>query len=293
MPATTLSAVYQHAHLGGRKCEYCALGHERYHIVRRTDLMNVNLYKKISSAKLWESLTGQPRLILFYTSEMFWVSDFNGSYLQITNPFDSGYDVEVDHLSHYNFNDLTTSLFLVNTNTVNQLDYRLSLRDLFLDRWKEGIDEILGNKAKRVGDPILTWEMWPIGISYLDPNRCYIKVYQYLEIEVPDWFNYDASIKYHIYLYLDNSGRIRGYAARWAYWVESGIFSGKIARELEPKVISGMDKINEVLSTTLEEYSGYSLCDLYYLPGRQLDYIPSQVRQGSTHDDITIVAVLG
>jgi hypothetical protein len=184
-------------------------------------------------------------------------------------------------------NDLTDSLLLVKTNRGSET--RLSFRDLFLSRWKTTIDSKLSGGAKRSGEPILTWEMFPEGISYLDPQRIYLKVHQELDIEIDWWPDYEASITYHLFLYL-SGGRLRGTVARWAYWIEGGAKADDIEDKLAPAVIAGMDDLNAQLSASLGAIP-ITFTDLYYLPGRQLSAAPTGTLTGWTTDDVTIVLV--
>ena len=171
-------------------------------------------------------------------------------------------------------------------------EVRLSFRDLFLQKWKDEIDPLLGGDANRIGDPTLTWAMFPQGVSHLDPNRKYLKIHQKLNINVPWWPDYEATITYHLYLYLTGSGQLRGHVARWAYWVEGGIKSGQIADRLEPTVISGMGNLNARLGDELEAFSSFNFEDLFYLPGNQTSRRSTGAWSGWTTSDVTIVVQL-
>ncbi len=139
---------------------------------------------------------------------------------------------------------------------------------MFLQHWKT-TDARLGSKAKRKGDPTLTWTMFPQGVSHLNPARRYLKISQRLQIIISAWPDYDARITYHFHLFLDNAGRLRGNVSRWHYWVEGGIKSGAIADQLEPSVIAGMKKLNEKLDEQLGNIA-FTFSDVYLLPGRQI-----------------------
>lgn len=216
--------------------------------------------------------------------------DYTGSFMQITNRRNSGSVLDVDRFSTYGFNNKPTNMLVVAPNRGTEV--RLSFRDLFLERWRDVIDAQLSGGARRDGDPTLTWEMWPSGISYLDPNRCYLKIHQDLDIELHCWPDYKASITYHIYLYLDGSGRLRGYVARWAYWIEGGVKADDIEDQLAPAVISGMSTLNDELATQLAAYDAFSFSDLFYLPGDQITRPPTGVITGQTISDVTIVVAL-
>jgi hypothetical protein len=291
-----LCAVSVDPNLRGRS-EFYGLGTQsRYYYENASQLQSKGILRNLSSGIIWESRVCDATLILFnniYTTVLIAgfppmvipAPDYNGTFLQLTNPRESGSEFRLDHFSDYGYDNKAASLIEVRTWSL----FRYSFRDLFLEEWKKNIDNALGSDASRQGDPIMTWEMWPQGVSYLDPNARYLKIHQPIRINVPNWPDYDASITYHIYLYLDPNGKMRGYCARWAYWVEGGIKSGQIADRLEPSVKQGCGKLTQALSEKLDQYSDLSFSALYYLPGRQLDYPPPNVFTGHTLDDVTIV----
>ena len=297
------SNLYEHANFSGRSQSYGLAHGLRYHLTRGSDLSNVNLLYKISSADLRHSSSKDVSLILFDDNYWGFFTDFTGSFLQMASRVSSESSVTINNLANHGFNDRTGSLLLVARNKVNQYDFRYSFRDMIYETWIDKIDEELkDSKAKRKGEPSLTWELWPLNTSYLDRYHRYLKIHQPLKIVLDWWPDYYASITYHLYLYLDNAGKVRGYVARWAYWVEDGSKSSEIAGQLEPKVISGMNTINQELSTKFNDLdqelsntfgSNYKFRELYYLPGRQLSFDPGEIVKGSTFEDITIVVVLG
>lgn len=292
MSLSFISALYEHINQAG-KSQLLGLGKStRYRSFRKPDLQTLGLFQKISSAVVYPSADADGTVILFGPLlGVLNMGDFNGSFVQITNKKGSGVNQVVNQLAPYAFNDATQSLLMVAPN--RGFEVRLSFRDLFLDKWKTILDaKLAGSQAKRHGDPTLTWEMWPQGISYLDPNAKYLKIHQKLDIVLDWWPDYEASVTYHVYLYLDGAGKLKGYVQRWAYWVEGGVKSGEIANKLEPKVISGMDALNTELSTQLGAFSSFTLKDLYYLPGNQTTPPPSGVITGTTLDDVTIVVAL-
>lgn len=259
-----------------------------YTHLRSSDLQNENLFRDINSAILWESYSTDSTMILFENHLGFFnYGDYNGRFIQLTNLMNSGNYKQFDSLAPWNFNNVAGSLMLVNTRSM----LRFSFRDLVLRDWNRTLDQMLqGSPARRNGNPMTTWEMFPRNVSHLSSNLTYLKIHQRLRIELPWWPDYDASITYHIYLYLDWQGRVRGHVVRWAYWVEGGIKSGSIADQLEPQVIAGTDTINDVLDDKLAMFEDFSLSRLYYLPGNQTQYPPGDVVTGSTFSDVTIVA---
>jgi hypothetical protein len=260
----------------------------RYNRVSTSEMIAQGIHQNLSSATVYTSSTADATVILFAPILPFIpMPDYTGRFMQITKRRGSGSELNVNRFSDHSFNDDATNMLLAAPN--RGTEFRLSFRDLFLTRWNQLIDAQLSSGARRDGNPTLTWEMWPTGISYLDSNRRYLKVHQSLDIEIPCWPDYDASMTYHIYLYLDGGGRLRGYVARWAYWIEGGAKTGEIEDRLRPAVISGADTLTDELGNQLDTYSSFSFDDLFYLPGNQVSRAPTGVRTGYTTDDVTIV----
>lgn len=288
MSISVLTGVFSGANETGTARLYGVGTSQRYHRVPRSELSAAGLLAAISSATAYSSKTANTTLLLFGLPGFpAWaiLPDFTGRYAQITNA-KSGSELDVN-LSALGFNDATTSALVVATSRKNEI--RLSFRDLFLAKWKTIIDSQLSGGAKRNGEPVLTWEMFPVGVSYLDSNRMYLKVHQKLDIEIDWWPDYEASITYHIFLYLDGAKKLKGYVARWAYWIEGGAKADDIEGKLKPAVISGMNTLNAELGKQLNSVSGFSFSDLYYLPGKQTSAAATGTKTGWTTDDVTIV----
>jgi len=289
MPLAMLSSVYTGNNQTGTSRLYGVSQSGRYNQVTSPALTSAGMSGNISSATVYESSVADAHLILF-GFPLIAFPDYEGPFLQLTNRRSSGSELDINRLSDFGFNNWTRNMLLVTAN--KGFEVRLSFRDLFLQKWKDEIDPLLGGDANRVGDPTLTWTMFPRSVSYLDPSRKYLKIHQKLNINVPWWPDYDASITYHIYLYLTGSGQLRGHVARWAYWVEGGIKSGQIADRLEPKVISGMGNLNTRLDAELEAFSGFNFEDLFYLPGNQTTRKSTGAWSSWTTSDVTIVVAL-
>ena len=91
------------------------------------------------------------------------------------------------------------------------------------------------------GNPVLTWDLFPDG-SDGHPNetgKMYVYVRVPVEVEVDDWFNYDAEIRFWIYLYVTQDGQLHAWPDYYGAWVEGGIYS---AIESAPTVAAGVTK---------------------------------------------------
>jgi hypothetical protein len=289
MSLSFTASVHEHYDEAGRASLFGVSTSNRYQTVRGTQIQSLSMDKRISSVVVYPSSLVDGTVILFLDPK-----DYSGRFVQITNQKDSGVNQAVHQLSAFDFDNDTRSILLVGPNRDDGFDVRLSFRDLFLEKWKVMLDaQLNGTDAKRRGDPILSWEVFPLDVSHLDPSAKYLRIHQNLKIDPPNWaWDYDASMTYHIYLYLDGAGKLKGYVRRWAYKVESGLLSDEIGDRLRPQVISGVDTLNAELARELEVFSSFTFSDLYYLPGNQTTRPPSGVMSGNTFDDATIVLEL-
>lgn len=287
MSISTVATVYNGKDQSGTARLYGVSKSARYQRVRRADLAAAGLDRAISSATLYASSDAENVVILFGFPNFGWFSfpDFSGGYQQLANQKGSGKEYDVNLTT---FDNTARSVLLVATR--RRSEFRISFRDAFLQKWNSTLDALLkGTQASRDGNPTLTWEMFPENVSYLSSDRAYLRIHQDLNIELDWWPDYDASVTYHIFLYINGSGNLRGYVQRWAYWVEGGAKSDDIAEELEPKVKQGMTKLNEELASSLSAFDGLGFRDVYYLPGKQTGTTTPASLTGWTTDDVTIV----
>jgi hypothetical protein len=285
MSLSALASVFAGANQTGTSAVYGVGTAERYHRISADELISRGLHMAISSCTVFGSSSADPALIFFGMPGLpsfLDIPDYNGMFVQRTNLGSAEQNV---NLATHGFNDVPRSALLVATN--RSFEVRLSFRDLFLAKWKETLDGVLSDGAQRKGDPTLTWEMFPWGISHLQVDRMYLRIRQDLHIEIDWWPDYEAWIQYHIFLFINSAGNPRGAVHRWEYWIEGGAKSDDIEEKLKPAVIDGMDTLNAELTKTLSGFDGFNLNDLYYLPGRQL--AASSVATGFTTDDVTIV----
>jgi hypothetical protein len=275
---------YEHINKGGASRLFGVGQDARYNPIPESRLGQLSFDATMSSVLVNASSVSVANVILFSNSVLAWLSvgDFAGDFVNIGAP--KGGAAHFENLTDYGFNDRTRSAILVNTS--KGPEYRVSFRDKFLDTWNTTIDGELGGDASRKGDPLMTWTAFPEGISYLSSDQIYLEISQRLNINIDWWPDYDASITYHLFLYLDGAGKLQGYAQRWSAWVEGGVKTGEIWDKLWPKVGSGAKTINAKLTEsfkTLPAFKGF-----YYLPGRQLGPTTG-VDSGGTWDDVTLV----
>jgi hypothetical protein len=185
-------------------------------------------------------------------------------------------------------NDDIESALLINR---NKSEFALELKGQISGTFKTELDKALADsQAKRNGEPRVYSVFWP---SY-DPSKKFVRVEQNLTIELDWWPDYDARIRYDVYLYLNSAGKVQGYVA-WAHtWVEGGIFSGDILDELHPKVVAGASDLNGAIQDQLAVFSFFTFSSLYLLPGPQPPMPPPSSnfgRIGNALDDATLVLV--
>lgn len=274
---------YEHTNRGGQSRLFGVGKDARYNMIRESLLGQQSFDAVMSSINVSPSSIGIANAILFSNRIFGWIplGDFGGDFRQISVPKSGTADFE--NLTDHSFNDATRSILMVNTSKVPE--FRVSFRDKFLETWNDTIDDQLGGDASRTGDPLMTWSAFPEGTSYLSPNQVYLMISQRLNINIDWWPDYEASITYHLYLYLDGGKKLQGYAQRWAAWVEGGVKSGGILDRLWPKVQAGVPIINATLKSNLADLPSFK--GFYYLPGRQLSPAVG-VTSGSTWDDVTL-----
>ena len=290
MSLSMLSNVFTGSNQSGAARLYAVGSSQRYSRASFSDLINVNLYRNLSSATVFASSRSTPTQI-FFDNTFFGTptTNYTGPFMQITNDSNSALDV---NFSDHGFNNRSASMLLV-TPRSGGFEFRFSMRDLFLDQWNTILDaQLSGSRASRNGDPVMTWEMWPTSIPGLSSNLTYLKIHQRLDISIPWWPDYDASLTYHILLSLNGSGTLQGSVASSSFWVESGTKQGRIERELGPQVTAGVTALNTELANQLNAYSAFPFSDIYLLPGNQTTAPSTGVITGDTSDDVTIVVVL-
>jgi hypothetical protein len=265
------------------------VGHaERYQVLRSTDLISSGLFGSVGSVEIIVTDEADGNVILFQNPLP--LPDFNGTFLQLSAaeapPGGSGTDFQ-------NFAWSTESVLLVAGRRKGTSEMRVSFSDIFLDQWKTIIDGLLkGSRASRQGDPTLTWEMFPLNVSFTNPNGAYLKIFQPLHISLPWPFSdYAASLTYHIGLFPDNNGHLRSWGQAYHWWVDSGIKSSHIGDSLGPQVQGGLGTLVTQVNDKLSELDGLlgKVTDVYYLPGHQPTPIGTGRFIDNTANDVTIV----
>jgi hypothetical protein len=137
------------------------------------------------------------------------------------------------------------------------------------------------------GNPIITWDLWP---DFDRREFIYLRIP--VTLEISDWWDYDAELRFWIYLYVDNY-ILHGEVAYNDVWVESGVCHGKIKEKILEKMPDAVQKIqtqflDELYLVNLNYLSLFE--KIYYLPGNAA-YSDQGVVYGHTNDDVSLVLV--
>jgi hypothetical protein len=218
------------------------------------------------------------RLILFQNDR------FRGRYSRYEVA--GGEENRVAYIGGY-LNDRTTALFVQrfypDERQVN-LGWLISAQSI-----SEVVDET--PKIYNRGDRILAWDLYPDGRDG-HPNessRAYIYLRIPIYVEVNNWFDYEAEIRYWINMYVDGSGTLHADLEYYGAWVEGGIISGSVMDGLmaDTGIPASLDRVRNSFSMLAAFFNvGGPYRSVHLLPGR---YDP----EGHTDDDVTIVLVPG
>jgi hypothetical protein len=139
------------------------------------------------------------------------------------------------------------------------------------------------------GDPILTWDMWPEGPEQGSdahpnaPDQAFIYIRIPVSVDVPNWFDYDAEIRYWVFLFVDAGGILRGHVEGYGAWVEGGVITGSVLSKL-------MDGIDPTVVTVQGFVDGAMNLANAFGPFESVHFLPGRHDpQGHTDEDVSIV----
>ena len=142
------------------------------------------------------------------------------------------------------------------------------------------------------GDPIFTWDLFPDGKDG-HPNetgKMYIYIRIPVTVAVEDWFDYDAEIRYWIYPFVDQGGKLHALLEYFGAWVEGGVISDDVLDGLMAPdgIPSSLGQVSGLVGPATDAVNVISgpFSSVYLLPGRN-DAV------GNTDDDVTVVLVQG
>jgi hypothetical protein len=142
------------------------------------------------------------------------------------------------------------------------------------------------------GDPVFTWDLFPDGQDG-HPNetgKMYIYIRIPVRVAVDDWFDYDAEIRYWIYPFVDQDGKLHAALEYFGAWVEGGVISDDVLDGLMAPdgIPSSLGQVSGLIGPATDAVNAISgpFSSVYLLPGRN-DTV------GRTDDDVTVVLVKG
>ena len=278
------SFLFQHSDMNGPSV-FAYLGPSSiYRAVRKTFLQTVDLNDAISSLTL-DASAGEVRgdVILFQNDRFF--GRFTGVRTDADNPTLS---VGVSYVGGH-INDRTSSILLARRYAGEKVK---ALGDSISEALISNIIEDVKKVKKLKGSPIFTWDMWPTGGDRHpnDPDKRFVQINIPVEIEVNNWWNYDAEIWLWIYLYI-SGGDLRGYVAYYGAEVESGLISGSVLDGIMEELPDKLGEIDSLIDAQLSPINldgPYS--KVYLLPGDQTLF-SGKALEGNTEDNVSVVLV--
>jgi hypothetical protein len=191
-------------------------------------------------------------------------------------------------------NDKVSSSLIV-ARAPQAAETEVALRQQVASRFASLFDaETAGTQLSRSGDPRVYGTFFPDD----DPTRIFATINQDLNVEINNWPDYDANVRYDIEFYLSSVGHLRGYA-RWSrVWVESGIFHDKVLGEIAPRLHAAKSKITSAIQAQLAAFSTSVFSAVYLLPGPVPDMSlntdggPNQFGFVANYDDDLILVVV-
>jgi hypothetical protein len=133
--------------------------------------------------------------------------------------------------------------------------------------------------------------MWPEGPEQgadahpNAPDKAFLYIRIPISVDVPNWFDYDAEVRYWVYLYVDGTGILRAHLEGYGAWVEGGIITGTVLARLMERIDPTRDTVRAFVDGAMNTANLLGPFEsVYFLPGRH-DAI------GHTDDDVSIVLV--
>jgi hypothetical protein len=262
-----------------------------YSGIRKQALQNVDLHDRISSLTL-DASAGEERgdCILFEHDRYF------GRFASIrTNVNDPTQAVPVTYIGD-TMNDRTSSVLLVRRFENESMQ---ALGNPISQALIANIIEDVKKIEKLRGDPVFTWDMWPTGGDEHpnDPDKRFIQIKIPVEIDVNNWFNYNAEIWLWFYLYigdtglyLGDGGALKGYLAHYGAWVEGGLISDSVLDGIMDALPDKFGEIDSLLNTQLSAVNANApFTGVHLLPGDQTLFDTQPYLEGHVEDNVTVV----
>lgn len=147
-------------------------------------------------------------------------------------------------------------------------------------------EQAAGTGLSRVGNPRTYVTFFP---SY-DSSRVFGTIDQMLNVDVPNWWDYSAQVRYDIRFRVLADGSVDAYAAWSHVWVEGGLISGQVFDRIAPRLHGAKTAITEAVRGFLKLLGRGRYADVYLLPGFVPD-MNSFGRFGTYDEEVTLVLV--
>ncbi len=279
------SRLYRHSDYNGRSFFVNHGPGWVYRLVRSSALKSASMHDNISSLYVDASASEVAGWVIIFQHDR-----YHGRYARYTTTAgDPTVRNWVSYVGNY-MNDRTSSILVVRR-------FNNEVGPIPLDQFGGIGDEIedlvdsMSGISLRGGGPVVTWDMWPEGpTSGSDPHpndhRRFIYIRVPVRIDVPNWFDYDAEVRYWIYPYVDGGGTLRAYVAYYGAWVEGGVKHSQILNGVMSAIPGTLGTINARLNTVLGTVNSFfgPFVRQYFLPG-------TANATGHTNDDVSIVLV--
>jgi hypothetical protein len=202
-------------------------------------------------------------------------SRYRGGYLSVF--VDPGSVTEIADLKPYGFNDITSSLVLIR-GFENEF-IPLSVGSILRPRLAAFVEE--QDRVRLRGYPVVTWDMWP---SFA-PSQEFVYVRVPLRVDVDNWFDYDAELRFWIYFFVGADALAYGTVYYYELWVSDGILEGRIRDRLEPVLDQGAVVLSQYIGSALEVAQSFPMDRIVLHPGNPFAF------GGNVDDDVGIIFV--
>jgi len=179
------------------------------------------------------------------------------------------------------FNDVVSSSLVVRREPQNK-EIEVALRSLVTAQFTSLFDQkAAGTPISRTADPKVYMNYHP---SFA-PNNYFATIHQDLNVSIPYWPDYSASVEYHVQFNISN-GSVQGWVAWVSVWVESGLISGTVFNNIQPPLFNAYSDITAAISSAMALFSD-SNADVYLLPGARPDMNQAGFK-GNYDDDVIL-----
>lgn len=267
-PPYAFAFLFDHANYSGR---FYYLFNTGYGIYYKVPYIGDYFNDMISSLKIYSSKS----LVELY---LFQESNFEGRYQRVICPANKM--KEVSYIGGY-MNDRTSSVLLVRR---RKGEYCIDLTSKFIPVIKDQVKKTSGIYSR--GEPVVKWDLKGTPLVYIE-----IPVW----IEISNWWDYEATIKYWIKPYLDSKGKLHASVTQYGWWVEGGMLTSCIVDEFKDKVAASVPTFNNKVAEFVQIAAAFTFKSLYLLPGdhQQGNTIPTCENPvdetGHTRDGVTLV----